>query len=112
MLRISQTSGAQIVNLLSKATTEPPESNTAENGTTKGKLRGNGGKETGSRVHLGNQAHLGTLRVRRVDMCVCWGVWSKWSYITSSCFSIHPSSLMALTTWRWPGEVSAAVLVQ
>lgn len=73
MLRISQTSGAQIVNLLSKATTEPPESNTAENGTTKGKLRGNGGKETGSRVHLGNQAHLGTLRVRRVDMCVCVG---------------------------------------
>lgn len=49
----------------------PLEPNTAQNGRTKRERRGNGGKVRKSRVHLGNQAHLGTLWVRRADVCGC-----------------------------------------
>lgn len=94
----SWTSGGQTVKCHSaKQTTEPPEINMVENGT-------NGGKkgERESRVHLGNQVCLGTLRMRRADVCVCeWmdkcvsGVGSNWNYKTC-CPSIHPSVCLSI----------------
>lgn len=66
----SQTIGGRIVKHHSAQPQNPWEPNMVENGTTKREHRSDGGTVRESRLHLGNQLHLGTLRVRRADVCV------------------------------------------